>query len=335
MLILLLGYSAYRIVASNDIVFEDKSLFEGDHCELRNGRSGQCRKQSACTTVGTGGITLCRSDGSQLVVCCDVVQQQCNAVGNATGSQVKDHIVGLVRRVDIGEYPFMALVMFNASQQRCGAAIISEKFLLSAAHCFKAEFTPTKVRVGTIEAGDDLADTYAIKRILRHERYGSLRRVNDIALIEVEKAIRMNNQVQPICLYTGLEVLPVTQNLTVIGWGVDNTEDVSKVLLKGIVRPILRNDCFQRLNKPIVRFNITDKHLCALGDLNEEGMATDACQGDSGGPLILRENGKDYLVGVVSTGPACGGQDLAGIYTSVSKYVEWIINQKIWRNNPR
>lgn len=27
MVILLLGYSAYRIVASNDIVFEDKSLF--------------------------------------------------------------------------------------------------------------------------------------------------------------------------------------------------------------------------------------------------------------------------------------------------------------------
>lgn len=84
-----------------------------------------------------------------------------------------------------------------------------------------------------------------------------------------------------------------------------------------------------------MRFNITDGHTCALGSANENGEATDACQGDSGGPLVLSQNDKYYLVGVVSTGPACGGIDLAGIYTWVSKYMDWIIDQKVWRNSLR
>lgn len=337
-LIMLLGCSTQQIVASDDIVFEDRNLLEGDRCQLRNRRPGQCRSHSTCTTVGTGGLSLCRSGGSQLVVCCDVVQQQCDAANIAMESRVKDHLVGVTEKADVGEFPFMALVIYNTTEHRCGATIISDKFLLSAAHCFKKFLFPTKIRVGTIDADDRMAPTYDIARIHRHQKYNSLSRANDIALIEVRDRIRMTNSVQPICLYTGNEELPVTQNLTVMGWGTDNTEEVSRVLLKGIVRPILRNDCFLRLNgvdSTFVRFNITDGHTCALGSANENGSATDACQGDSGGPLILRQNGKFYLVGVVSTGPACGGTELAGIYTWVSKYLGWIIEQKPWRSSFR
>ncbi|XP_062543572.1 CLIP domain-containing serine protease C9-like [Armigeres subalbatus] len=333
MLILFLGCLVHQI-ASN-IVFEDKTLYEGDNCVLSNGRPGQCRKASACTTVGGGELKLCRSDGSRMVGCCDVVQQQCNAVFNATATRISDHIVGVVDRAESGEFPFIALVIYNTTVHRCGATIISERFLLSAAHCFRSEFTALKVRVGTTEAEDGMADTYEIARVRRHSRYGSLRRLNDIAVIELKTKIKMNQQVQPICLYTEKEELPETQNLTVIGWGIDNSEDVSRVLLKGIVRPVLRSNCHQRFNKDFVRFNVTDGHLCALGEQNEDGTATDACQGDSGGPLVLRQNDKYYLVGVVSSGPACGGTELAGIYTWVSKYLEWIIEQQAWRNSPR
>nr|XP_029736293.1 phenoloxidase-activating factor 3-like [Aedes albopictus]XP_029736295.1 phenoloxidase-activating factor 3-like [Aedes albopictus] len=338
-LMLLVGCWAHLIVASDGIVFEDNMLLEGDRCQLRNGRPGQCRIQSACKTVGTGGLSLCRSGGSQLVVCCDVVQQQCDAVSISVESRVRDHLVGVTEKADVGEFPFMALVIYNTTENRCGATIISDKFLVSAAHCFKKFLFPIKVRVGTTDADDELARTYDIVKIHRHQRYNSVRRVNDIALIEVRDSIIMSRSVQPICLYTESTELPATQNLTVMGWGVDDTEslNVSRSLLKGVVRPILRNDCFQRLNKDssFVRFNITDGHTCALGSANENGEATDACQGDSGGPLVLSQNDKYYLVGVVSTGPACGGIDLAGIYTWVSKYMDWIIDQKVWRNSLR
>lgn len=44
---------------------------------------------------------------------------------------------------------------------------------------------------------------------------------------------------------------------------------------------------------------------------------------DSGGPLISDGN---ILIGVVSTGVGCARPGLPGIYTRVSKYVDWIQN---------
>ena len=54
-----------------------------------------------------------------------------------------------------------------------------------------------------------------------------------------------------------------------------------------------------------------------------------SCTGDSGGPLIAQtEGGRDgamYLAGVVSFGSnACQGS-IPGVYTRVSKFMDWII----------
>ncbi|XP_065084986.1 CLIP domain-containing serine protease C9-like isoform X3 [Ochlerotatus camptorhynchus] len=331
-LILLSLHSIGQIACQGEIVYP-LDANEGSPCVLRSGNTGQCRKASACSTAGTGGLVLCRSNGRQLVVCCDVVQQQCNAA--KTKNNVSDHVVGVVHKPSVGEFPFMALVMFNNSEQFCGASIISDRFLLTAAHCF-AESNATSVRLGTIEADDSLADTIPIANIYRHPRYARSRRLNDIALIELRTSITLNSNVQPVCLYTEKKELPEMQDLIVTGWGKDNSDDVSTVLLKGIVRPVLRTECQQRFDgiSKIRRLNITDGHLCALGDLNEEGKATDACQGDSGGPLVMHRDDQYYLVGVVSSGVGCGGANLAGLYTWVAKYVDWVIEQGVWRNVP-
>lgn len=55
----------------------------------------------------------------------------------------------------------------------------------------------------------------------------------------------------------------------------------------------------------------------------------DACQGDSGGPLMRTyqdDTSQWYQEGVVSRGRQCGLKNFAGIYTRVSRYVNWIIN---------
>ncbi|XP_049959037.1 trypsin II-P29-like [Schistocerca serialis cubense] len=55
--------------------------------------------------------------------------------------------------------------------------------------------------------------------------------------------------------------------------------------------------------------------LCAGGERNK-----DSCQGDSGGPLVC--NGT--LAGVVSFGVSCGLPGFPGVYTDVSKYVDFL-----------
>lgn len=45
-------------------------------------------------------------------------------------------------------------------------------------------------------------------------------------------------------------------------------------------------------------------------------------QADSGGPLWVHDQNK--LIGIVSTGVGCARPGLPGIYTRVSKYIDWI-----------
>lgn len=52
-------------------------------------------------------------------------------------------------------------------------------------------------------------------------------------------------------------------------------------------------------------------------------------QADSGGPLMVgsRPAGPLMVIGVVSTGIGCSRPRLPGIYTRVSDYVSWIMQE--------
>ena len=53
----------------------------------------------------------------------------------------------------------------------------------------------------------------------------------------------------------------------------------------------------------------------------------DTCDGDSGGPLVTRTiNGQYYQVGIVSYGSKYCARGVPAIYTRVSGFVDWIIN---------
>lgn len=114
------------------------------------------------------------------------------------------------------------------------------------------------------------------------------------------------------CLYPLLFVYTVkASNVKMQVWlPVVSNEDCNKVYMqKGI--------------------SIGNGQLCAGG---AEGK--DSCTGDSGGPLmstgIMRRDGKVryFVAGVVSYGPdSCGTKGWPGVYTRVSNYTDWILNQ--------
>ncbi|GLH06073.1 Trypsin alpha-3 [Gryllus bimaculatus] len=63
--------------------------------------------------------------------------------------------------------------------------------------------------------------------------------------------------------------------------------------------------------------------LCA----GRRAGGVDTCQGDSGGPLIVKENGKNILIGIVSFGYGCGQPGTPGLYTRVASFLPWIRDQ--------
>ena len=86
------------------------------------------------------------------------------------------------------------------------------------------------------------------------------------------------------------------------------------------------NDTATDDNGTITEYNVTyvvtNTMLCAG---YEQGLK-DSCEGDSGGPLMLHNPDRDTYtqIGVVSWGHACAGAGNPGVYTKLSKYVEWI-----------
>ncbi|XP_062543595.1 serine protease Hayan-like isoform X2 [Armigeres subalbatus] len=171
-----------------DIVFRNTGHDEGDACSLDNGLYGQCRRHSQCIAYSELK-NQCGFIGSEPVLCCDVLQEQCNAIRLArTGKPpVVDHIIGETEIVEIEEFPFMALLMYSNPEFRCGASLVSDRFLLTAAHCIRnrEQMVPESVMLGTIEADDPGATIIRINRTFVHENYKAKTKQNDIAIIRI------------------------------------------------------------------------------------------------------------------------------------------------------
>ncbi|KAE8278561.1 Vitamin K-dependent protein Z Precursor [Larimichthys crocea] len=68
------------------------------------------------------------------------------------------------------------------------------------------------------------------------------------------------------------------------------------------------------------KLRITPRMFCAGYDT----IAKDACQGDSGGPHVTRYHSTYFVTGIVSWGEGCARRGKYGVYTQVSKYIDWI-----------
>lgn len=252
---------------------------------------------------------------------------------------------------DLDEFPWMALLLYELPNGRqefgCGGVLISDRYVLTAAHCLKGKSLSKRnlksVRLGEFNKDSDVDCSFNgfnticlktppinvnIEDKLTHWKYNPEddNQKHDIALLRLERKVKYNDYIQPICLPLLQEERKKTysgMNLTVAGWGQTENKATSSVKLKLLVPVIPQSDCkalYTEASK-----EISEKQMCAGGQQNK-----DSCRGDSGGPLMsisVDENGDSnwYLAGIVSYGPVpCGIKDWPGVYTRVSKYIGWI-----------
>uniref|UniRef100_A0A8B9S3R7 Transmembrane serine protease 9 n=1 Tax=Apteryx owenii TaxID=8824 RepID=A0A8B9S3R7_APTOW len=254
--------------------------------------------------------------------CSDASDEKGCECGSRPAMQTATRIVG-GSEASRGEFPWQVSLREN-NEHFCGAAILTEKWLVSAAHCF-TEFQDPAMWVAytgttSLSSTDSGAVKLGIARIISHPSYNADTADYDVAVLELKKPVAFTKYIQPVCLPDAGHHFPIRKKCLISGWGYLKEDFLVKpeFLQKATVELLDQTLC-----SSLYSHGLTDRMLCA-GYL--EGKI-DSCQGDSGGPLVCEEpSGKFFLAGIVSWGIGCAEARRPGVYTRVTKLSDWIFD---------
>ncbi|CAF4764222.1 unnamed protein product [Pieris macdunnoughi] len=247
-----------------------------------------------------------------LLVACSV-QGNAEALASKTGGQEPETRVVGGKDAPEGLVPHQVALKTKNNWTFCGAAVISDRWILTAAHCVEgrqpSEFT---VVVGTLSRTKG-GTTYEISKVITHKEYKKPDRFkNDIAVISTKKAIEFNKNVQPL----PLPKKDITAGLSCIlsGWGKLGRNRSSPDKLQYLYVKTLTGDECNKYFKGRSPVTINSSQMCTL---NKGGEGT--CQGDSGGSLVC--NGTS--AGIVSFNWPCAN-NFPDAYANTYYYNSWI-----------
>jgi secreted trypsin-like serine protease len=147
--------------------------------------------------------------------------------------------------VAVGDYPFFA---WSAGSTLCGASLIHEDILLSAAHCEGAFIENGVLMGGIVLYGSDSAADIQVERELMHPDYTGIEvtgvEVNDVMLVKLAGPAPVGRDVALVTLNFDPCVPANDEPVTVIGYG-RTSEDgpLSDVLLKADLSTVDSSEC--------------------------------------------------------------------------------------------
>ncbi|XP_037714945.1 serine protease grass [Drosophila subpulchrella] len=261
--------------------------------------------------------------------------QDCGVLTNVIPFQrLRRRITG-GRKSFLMSQPWMAFLYVTGDLEmcRCGGALISESFVLTAAHCIKLcpQSTELRVRLGELDlTSSEDCTTYNYKRVcappieeftiekaIVHEDFNPSSPWFDVALLKLNRKVVFKDHIRPICLPLTDQLLAFTSNIgqsyLAVGWG--KTED----------RRFANSTMEVYINSERCTGGRDSSFLCANGDY------VDTCTGDSGGPLtwstLYFGTVRTVQFGVVSIGSTECGAAQKAYYMDVPTFMPWIIGK--------
>uniref|UniRef100_W5MRK0 Venom prothrombin activator porpharin-D-like n=1 Tax=Lepisosteus oculatus TaxID=7918 RepID=W5MRK0_LEPOC len=229
-----------------------------------------------------------------------------------------------------GQSPWQVLIHRKDGYGFCGGSLITERWVLSAAHCFQEK--PDYVTIGDFDKylRDQDEQKIRIGEVVIHPHFHDATFDSDIALVYLAEPVILGPFVAPICLpNSNLAKLLVQEGAIGLatGWGATKYLGLSSRFLRKVALPVVdQQKCMSSTTQVV-----TDNMFCA----GYPDGVKDSCKGDSGGPFASLYRNTWYLTGVVSWGEECAAKGKYGFYTRLANFLPWIQDTVAKRNRTR
>merc|ERR1711899_478226 len=241
------------------------------------------------------------------------------------GPPSKDRIVGGFEAQE-NQWPWQ-VALFIDNAWFCGGSIISENYVMTAAHCadgasyFDIMAGAHNVRASSAPHRGEITSYNG----WTHLSWNHNTLENDIALIELPSPMSFNEYIKPSCMPMAGDTADVNEMVTCTGWGKpsDSAGGISPVLRMVEDRPIISNSECNAI------YGIVGDGVVCIDTTGGKGT----CNGDSGGPLNMKYDVKSAgqqwkQVGIVSFGASAGCEvGYPAGFTRVEYYLDWIMSE--------
>uniref|UniRef100_A0A8C0AU34 Peptidase S1 domain-containing protein n=1 Tax=Buteo japonicus TaxID=224669 RepID=A0A8C0AU34_9AVES len=218
-----------------------------------------------------------------------------------------------------GAWPWSVSLQIHQAGVRfahvCGGVLVNKNSVLTAGHCV------TGRQYVFMLIALFLYSKRTIRSITVHPEFKRETFENDIALFELDSAVRYSDYIQPICLPPSTVRIATRNSINILPFYMLSS-------IKGKTSPVLKDAQVEIIPSSVCNSSdayeglVSNNMICA----GSRSGGTDTCQGDSGGPLACYHpsTNKYYLIGIASFGVGCGRPKFPGIYVRLSQYRRWI-----------
>jgi len=283
-------------------------------CATKVGAFGYLEEYAFCDSSCPGAST---ATTEQMVV--NPLNAQCNCYCGVPNIQNTKIIGG--NDSATGQFPWQVALLYEVPsplKQECGGTLVSDRYVLSAAHCtFGEEDTQIYVNLGDTILGTPFevqSYIFSLDFKLEHPGYNNKTLQNDISILKLSTIVDLYRypNIKPACL----PQQRISGEGVVSGWGLVNSIPAYAVSqLQYVKIQIFPEQQCENLA------GIFPGEICA-GIL---AGGKDSCDYDSGGPLVAKTNPFDFsfdLAGIVSSGEfPCAQPNKPGLYVDVFYYL--------------